>query len=87
MHKYGCSIEKCNNMTDFLLLTKHDFEREKCLKKRMFGKHFENHDSPQLTRCYLRAITIGQTFNDNFVFVGKDTNFIPSGRWETSIYR
>ena len=35
MNKYGCSVEKCNNMIDFLLLSKHDFEREKRLKRRM----------------------------------------------------
>ena len=86
MNKYGCSIEKCNNMIDFLLLSKHDFEREKRLK-RMFGKFFENHDSPQLTRCYLCTITLGQTFNDDFVFVGKDANYIPLRRWQTMIFR
>ena len=78
MHKYGCSIEKCYNMTDFLLLTKHDFEREKCLRRRMVGKHFKNHDNPQLTRCYLRAITIGQTFNDD-IFCWKRHKFYSLG--------
>ena len=75
MNTYGCSIEKCNNIIDFLLLSKHDFENS--LKLKMFSKKFENHNSPELTGCYLRAITLGQTFNDNFVFVGKDTNHIP----------
>ena len=40
-----------------------------------------------MTRCYLRAITLSQTFNDDFVFVGKDTNYIPSGRWQTMVFR
>ena len=87
MNTYGCSIEKCNNIIDFLLLSKHDFEREKSLKMKIFGKKFENHDSPELTRCYLRAITLGQTFNNDFVFVGKDTNHIPSGCWQTMVFR
>ena len=87
MNTYGCSIEKCDNIIDLLLLSKHDFEREKSLKMKMFGKKFENHDSPELTRCYLQAITLGQTFNDDFVFVGKDTNHIPSGRWQTMVFR
>ena len=71
MNTYGCSIEKCNNIIDILLLSKHDFEREKSSKLKMFGKKFENHDSPELTRCYLRAITLGQTFNNDFVFCWK----------------
>ena len=36
-------------------------------------------DCPDLTKCYLRAITLSQTFNDDFVFVGK-TKDIPCTR-------
>ena len=36
-------------------------------------------DCPSLTKCYSRAITLSQTFNDDFVFVGK-TNDIPCTR-------
>ena len=69
MNTYGCFVEKCNTMIDFLLLRKHDFLQERSLKESMFGKKFENHDCPELTRCFLNAITLGQTFNDNFIFV------------------
>ena len=53
----------------------------------MFSKKFKNHNNPELTGCYLRAITLGQTFNDNFVFVGNNTNHIPSGHWETIVFK
>ena len=52
MNTYACFVEKCDSMIDFLLLTKHDFRREKMLKRNMFGKDFENHDCPELTRCF-----------------------------------
>ena len=32
MNTYACFVEKCNSMIDFLLLTKHDFHRERLLK-------------------------------------------------------
>ena len=40
LNTYGCFIEKCNSMVDLLLLTKHDFLRERSLKESMFGKKF-----------------------------------------------
>ena len=33
------------------------------LKRNMFGKDFENQDCPELTRCFLNAITLSQTFS------------------------
>ena len=53
----------------------------------MFGKKFENHDCPELTRSFLNAITLGQTFNDNFIFVRSDRHDIPMGRWQTGTFR
>ena len=53
----------------------------------MFGKKFENHDCPELTRCFLNAITLGQTFDDNFIFVKSDHRDIPMGRWQTVTVR
>ena len=47
-NSYGCSVERCNDLVEFLLLTKHDFQRESILKRNMFGKTFENHDCPEL---------------------------------------
>ena len=84
MNTYACFVDKCDSMIDFLSLTKHDFRREKMLKRNMFGKDFENHDSPELTRCFLNVITLSQTFNDGFIFTKGDQGFIPLGRWQTS---
>ena len=39
-------------MIEFLLLTKHDFDRESTLKRNMFGKSFENHDCTELTKFF-----------------------------------
>ena len=78
MNTYACFVEKCNSMIDF--------RREKMLKPNMFGKDFENHDCPEFTRCFLNAITLSQTFNDDFIFTKGDQGFIPLGRWQTSMY-
>ena len=43
----------------------------------MFGREFENHNFPSLTKNYLRCITLDQTFSDNFVFVGLNLKYIP----------
>ena len=43
----------------------------------MFGREFENHDCPSLTKNYLRCITLDQTFSDDFVFVGLNLKYIP----------
>ena len=67
------------------MLTKHDFIRESDIKKKMFGKCFENHDCPELTRHFLNAITLGQTFMDGFSFIRGSS--IPLGRWQTNLQR
>ena len=42
----------------------------------LFGRNFENADCPDLTKCHLRTMTLSQTFNDDFVFVGKSVSSI-----------
>ena len=69
VNTYGCFVEWCNSMIEFLILTKHDFERERLLKINMFGKVFENHDCQELTSFFLNAVTLGQTFNDDFTMI------------------
>ena len=77
---YSFSVKKCGNIVYFLKLTKRDFSKEYSIKGRIFGKSFENIDCLSLTQCYAHAITLGQTFNDDFVFVGKVEDEIPIGR-------
>ena len=79
LEEYAFNVERCNDMTEFLLLTKMDFTTESSIKSRLFGRQFENMDCPDLTKCYLRAITLSQTFNDDFVFVGKPRIFLVLG--------
>ena len=45
-------MERCNQMIEFLLLTKHDFDRESTLKQNMFGKSLENHNCPEFTKFF-----------------------------------
>ena len=75
LEEYAFNIELCNEMNEFLLLTKMDFMKESSIKARLFGRQSENMDCPDLTKCYLRAITLSQTFNNNFVFVEKPRIF------------
>ena len=77
LDKCAFNVEQCCNMNEFLLLAKMDFEREKMIKRCLFGKEFENMDCPDLMRTYLRAITLGQTFNDEFTFVSLCRDYIP----------
>ena len=77
LDKCAFDVEWCYNMNNFLSLTKMDFEQEKTIKRHFFGKEFENMDCPDLTRTYLRAITLGQTFNDEFTFVSLPHDYIP----------
>ena len=54
----------------------------------MFGRVFENHDCPELTKIFLNARTLLQTFNDDFTFVGGgDENVVPLGKWQTKMER
>ena len=54
-----------------------DFSQERYIKQRLFGKSFENMECPSLTKCYMRCITIGQTFSDTFSFVDLEKCYIP----------
>ena len=58
---------------------KMDFEKERDIKEYLFGKSFENLDCPKLTSCFLRSITLSQTFNGDFTFVGR-TGEIPCSK-------
>ena len=55
---------------------KMDFQQERHLKKRMFGREFENHDCLSLTKNNLRCITLDQTFSNDFMFVGLNLKYI-----------
>ena len=70
-------MEKCKSISEFLALTKLDFNQECYLKKRFFGKEFENFDCPTSTKNYLWCVTMSHTFHDNFRFVGLDLHYIP----------
>ena len=85
MNTYGCFVEWCNSMIEFLILTKHDFERDRLLKMNMFGEVFENHDCQELTLFFLNAVTLGQTFNDDFTMIRGDESCIPVGKWQTNL--
>ena len=82
---YGCFMERCNHMIEFLLLTKHDFDRESTLKQNMFRKLFENHNCPEFTKFFLNAIALGQTFNDDFTFIRGDGTCILLGTLQTNL--
>ena len=40
-----------------------------------------------MTRCFLNANTLGQTFIDNFIVVKSDCRDILMGRWKTGTFR
>ena len=63
------NTEKCRNILDFIMLIKMDFPQEVYIKRRLFGRQFENMACPSLTKCYMRFIMIGQTFSDTFSFI------------------
>ena len=69
LDEFAFNVERCKNVDEFLILTKLDFEQEHYIKRRLFGKEFENMDCPILTRNYLHSVTLGHTFNDDFVFM------------------
>ena len=74
------NTEKCRNILDFIMLIKMDFPQEAYIKRRLFGRQFENMACPSLTKCYIRCITIGQTFSDTFSFIELEKSYI----WCTS---
>ena len=63
------NTEKCRNILDFITLIKMDFPQEAYIKRRLFGRRFENMACPSLTKCHMKCIMIGQTFSDTFSFV------------------
>ena len=71
------NIEKCRDILDFITLIKMDFPQEAYIKRRLFGRQFENMTCPSLTKCYMRCITIGQTFSDMFSFIELEKCYIP----------
>ena len=71
------NTEKCRNILDFIMLIKMDFPQEVYIKRKQFGRRFENMACPSLTKCYMRCIMIGQTFSDTFSFVELEKSYIP----------
>ena len=67
--EYAFNVANCSSLRDFVLLTKMDFSQERYIKRRLFGKSFENMECPSLTKCYMRCITIRHIFSDTFSFV------------------
>ena len=81
------NTEKCRNILDFITLIKMDFPQEVYIKRRLFGRQFENMACPSLTKCYMRCITIGQTFSDTFSFVELEKSYIPCTSFKDSHVR
>ena len=75
--EYAFNVENCSSLCYFVLLTKMDCSQERYIKRRLFGKSFENMECPSLMKCYMRCITIGQTFSDTFSFVDLEKCHIP----------
>ena len=47
------------------------------MKRVLHGKKFENMDCRDLVKNYLCAVTLTQTFSDDFTFFKMDLNYIP----------
>ena len=63
----ACTIERCKNMMDFLLITRNEFTGiDAQQKESIFGKSFDNIDCPSVVNVCFRCCTLGQMFNDNF---------------------
>ena len=77
LHTKSFNTEKCRNILDFITLIKMDFPQEAYIKRRLFGRRFENMACPSLTKCYMRCITISQTFSDTFSFIELEKCYIP----------
>ena len=71
------NTEKCRNILDFITLIKMDSPQEAYIKRRLFGRPFENMACPSLTKCYMRCTMIGQTFSDTFSFIELGKSYIP----------
>ena len=68
---------RCKDIINFLLLSKMDFEQERYIKKRLYGREFENMDCPKLVKNYLHCITLNHTFSDDFTFVDLNLDYLP----------
>ena len=51
----------------------------------MFGKSFENHNCPELTKFFLNVFTLGQPFNDDFTFIKGDSIHILLGTLQMNL--
>ena len=81
------NTEKCRNILDFITLIKIDFPQEAYIKRRLFGRQFENMACLSLTKCYMRCIMIGQTFSDTFSFIELEKSYIPCTSFKDSHIR
>ena len=77
MDEFALNVEHCRNFREFLLLTKQDFLQEHYTKRVLYEKEFENMDCRNLVKNYLHAVTLTQTFSDDFTFFKMDLNYIP----------
>ena len=77
LNEFAFNAERCKDVIDFLLLRNMDFEQERYIKKRLYGREFENMDCPKLVKNYLRCITLSHTFNDDFTFVDLNLDYLP----------
>ena len=77
LDEFAFNAEHCKDVIDFLLLSKMDFEQERYIKKRLYGREFENMDCSKLVKNYLRCITLSHTFNDDFTFVDLNLDYLP----------
>ena len=87
LHTKSFNTEKCRNILDFITLIKMDFPQEAYIKRRLLGRRFENMACPSLTKCYMRCITIGQTFRDTFSFIELEKCYIPCTSFKDSHVR
>ena len=46
LEEYAFNVKRCNNMNEFLLLSKLDFNKESSIENKLFGRDFENVDCP-----------------------------------------
>ena len=74
---FAFNVERCKKVLEFLVLTKIHFEQEQYIKKRLYGKEFENMDCHDVVKNYLHGVTLLHTFNDDFTFVDFNSMCIP----------
>ena len=55
LDSFAFNVERCQNIKDFLILTKLDFEQECYVRRILYGKEFENglsSSNKELLTCY-----------------------------------